>query len=180
MKIQNMYELNKDQIVQAAQVLTDSLPVGWPTFDDALAEIEELLNDPQNTLLAAVEDDTVIGWGGILPQYKGNVFELHPLAVRSDRRRKGIGRAILEALEEEARKRGGLTMRVGADDEVGDGETSFANTDLYDDLPGKILNFCPGTHQSGFYMKLGYKIIGVVPDANGPGKPDIYLGKRLY
>src|SRR5690554_697896 len=177
MEIINMTQLNKTQITQAAQILTDSIPIGWPTLQDALAEIKALLV-PGNTLLAAVEDGVVLGWGGILPAYNGNVFEIHPLAVRSDRRRQGIGRAIVTALEDEARKKGGLTIHAGADDERDDGETSFANVDLYDDLPGKIRDFSPGTHQSAFYMKLGYKIIGVMPDANGIGKPDIFLGKR--
>ncbi len=173
MKIINMAQLNKTQILQAAQMLTDSIPIGWPTLQDALAEINELLK-PENTLLAAVENDIVIGWGGILPMYNGNVFELHPLVVRSDRRRQGVGKAIITALENEARKQGGLTIYAGADDERGNGETSLANVDLFDDLPGKIKNFSPGTHQSGFYLKMGYKIIGVMPDANGIGKPDIY------
>lgn len=179
MRIINMTQLNEDQIIQAAQILTDSLPNGWPTLQEALGEIEKRLI-PGNTLLAAIEDDIVIGWGGVLaPTYDGNVFELHPLAVRSDKRNHGVGRAIVTALEDEARRQGGLTIHLGADDEKGDGETSLANVDLYDDLPGKIRSFNPGTHQSGFYLKLGYKIIGVMPDANGIGKPDIYFGKRL-
>lgn len=179
MQIVNMINLNENQIIQVAQILTDSLPNGWPTLQDALDEIEERLV-PENTLLAAIEDDIVIGWGGILaPTYDGNVFELHPLAVRSDKRNHGVGRAIVTALEDEARRQGGLTIHLGADDEEGDGETSLANVDLYDDLPGKISSFNPGTHQSSFYLKLGYKIIGDMPDANGIGKPDIYFGKQL-
>lgn len=179
MQIINMTQVNKAQLIQAAQILTDSIPIGWPTLHDAMDEIKERLI-PENTLLAAIENDIVIGWGGILaPMYNGNVFELHPLAVRSDKRNLGIGRTIVTALEDEARKQGGLTIHLGADDEGGDGETSFANVDLYDDLPGKINNFNAGTHQSGFYLKLGYKIIGVMPDANGIGKPDIYFGKGL-
>ncbi|NLM53283.1 MAG: GNAT family N-acetyltransferase [Firmicutes bacterium] len=179
MKIINMTRLDKTQITQAAQILTDSIPIAWPTLQHALDEIKGLLI-PENTLLAAVENEIVVGWGGILaPIYNGNVFELHPLVVRSDKRNQGIGRAIVTALEEEAKKRGGLTIYLGADDERGDGETSLANVDLYDDLPGKIAGFTAGTHQSGFYLKLGYKIIGVMPDANGRGKPDIFFGKRL-
>lgn len=179
MQIINMARLNETHIIQAAQILTDSIPIGWPTLQKALDEVKERLI-PENTLLAAVEGNIVIGWGGILaPEYNGNVFELHPLAVRSDKRNQGIGREIVTALENEARVQGGLTIHLGADDERGDGETSFANVDLYNDLPGKIKSFIPGTHQSGFYLKLGYKIIGVMPDANGKGKPDIYFGKRL-
>lgn len=179
MEIINMTQLNRTQIIQAAQILTDSLPIGWPTLQDALEEINKLLFS-ENTLLVAVENDIVLGWGGILPEYNGNVYEIHPLAVCSDRQKQGIGRSIVTVLENEARKLGGLTIHVGADDERGNGEASFANVDLYDDLPGKIINFFPGTYQSGFYLKLGYKIIGVMPNANGIGKHDIYFGKRLW
>lgn len=179
MYLTNMTQLNETQIVEAAQILTDSLPMGWPTLQQALEEIGERLI-PENTLIAALEEGIVIGWGGILaPSYDGRVYELHPLAVRRDRRGRGVGRAIVTALEECARERGGLTIYLGADDERDGGETSLANVDLYDGLPDKMAAFSPGNHQSGFYIKLGYSIIGVMPDANGPGKPDIFLGKRL-
>lgn len=178
MDIINMTALSQVQLHQAAQILTDSLPLGWATFDDAMQEINKRLI-PENTLLVAVEDGEVLGWGGILPTYRGKSFELHPLAVRSDRRRQGIGRAIVFALEDAARAQGSLTLHLGADDEKEGGETSLANVDLFDDLPGKIRNFVPGTHQGAFYMKIGYRVIGVMPDANGLGKPDILFGKRL-
>ncbi|WP_218839917.1 GNAT family N-acetyltransferase [Salinicoccus kekensis] len=174
-----MSKLDEAQLNQAAEILTNTLNIGYPTFKDAMEEIEELLV-PENTLLAAVAGDEVIGWGGILaPGYDGNVFGLHPLAVREDRQGKGIGRTIVEALEEEAKRQGGLTIWLGADDESEEGETSLADADLYDDLPSKLAEFNPGTHQAGFYLKMGYKIIGVLPDANGRGRPDIFFGKRL-
>jgi hypothetical protein len=34
-------------------------------------------------------------------------------------------------------------------------------------------------HPYEFYQKLGYQIVGVIPDANGPGKPDILMAKSL-
>jgi len=97
--------------------------------------------------------------------------------VRHDRQGKGVGTALLNAIEAAARERGGLTFWAGADDE--NGETSFANANLYDDLPKRIREFEPGTHQSAFYLKHGFKIVGVMPDANGKGKPDIFLAKSL-
>ncbi len=179
MRIVDMMQLSQEQITEAAQILTESIPIGWPTLQDALEEISEQLVS-ENTLLAAMDGDVVLGWGGILaPTYNGNVFELHPLAVRSDKRTQGVGRALVHALEETARQQGGLTIYLGADDDKEGGETSLANVDLYDNLPERIASFNPGTHQSGFYMKIGYKIIGVIPDANGLGKPDIIWGKRL-
>ena len=34
-------------------------------------------------------------------------------------------------------------------------------------------------HPYEFYQKLGFVIVGVIPDANGPGKPDILMTKRV-
>jgi aminoglycoside 6'-N-acetyltransferase I len=34
-------------------------------------------------------------------------------------------------------------------------------------------------HPFTFYERLGYHIVGVIPDANGIGKPDILMAKRL-
>jgi len=180
MKIVNMKTLNETQIIQAARILTDELPLGWPSLEDALHEVKERWAGKEGALFfAAVENGEVSGWCGVIPRYGGNVYELHPLAVRRDVQRRGIGTLLVREAERTARDRGGLTLRVDADDEKPGGETSFANADLYDDFPERIINFEPGTHQSAFYMKLGYKIIGVMPDANGYGKPDIYLAKKL-
>lgn len=179
MEIINMAQLCESQLYQAAKILADRLAEGWPTLEDAIAEIHARLV-PENTLLAAVENGEVLGYGGILaPSYDGNVCELHPLAVREDCSGKGIGRAIVTALEQAAREKGVKTMWLGADDEREGGETSLAGADLFDNLPEKLQAFQPGKHQSAFYQKLGYRLIGVMPDANGPGKPDLHFGKRL-
>jgi aminoglycoside 6'-N-acetyltransferase I len=34
-------------------------------------------------------------------------------------------------------------------------------------------------HSYEFYQKCGYTIVGVIPDANGIGKPDILMAKRI-
>lgn len=97
MKIINMLEFSQRQLTEAAQILTDSLPIGWPTLEDAKGEIRKRFI-PENTLLAAVDGEEVIGWCGILPQYEGHVFELHPLSVKENRRRNGVGTALVYAL----------------------------------------------------------------------------------
>jgi hypothetical protein len=30
-----------------------------------------------------------------------------------------------------------------------------------------------------FYQKMGFSLVGVMSDANGPGEPDIYMAKRV-
>ena len=179
MTIIDIRTLNDTQRLQAAQMLTDELPAGWPTLADAERELNELLSGDDSAFLAAVHDGDVVGWCGIQPDYGGRVYELHPLVVQRDWQRKGVGTALMAAVEQVAREKGALTLLLGADDERPGGETSFANADLYDDLPRRIREFDPGAHQTAFYMKLGFTVVGVLPDANGPGKPDIFLAKRL-
>lgn len=177
MEIVNMNTLSSRQLREAAAILNQVLPIWCPTMEAAEEALRECLS-PGNTQLAAVENGEVIGFGGILtPTYDGRVYELHPLAVRADKQKQGVGKLIITALEDEARARGGLTLWLGSDDETD--ETSLSNCDLYDDLPAKLRDFRPGIHPSGFYLKMGYKIIGVMPDANGRGRPDIYMAKAL-
>ena len=179
MEIVSFETLGGTQRTQAARMLTDELPLGWPSLADAIQEIAEIRSGGDALLLCAVENGEVLGWAGLLPAY-ARVFELHPLVVRHDRQRMGIGSALLEEITCAAREKGGLTLLAGVDDEGPEGETSLANVDLYEDLPGKLAAFDPGVHQAAFYMKNGFQVVGVVPDANGIGKPDIQLAMRLY
>jgi aminoglycoside 6'-N-acetyltransferase I len=36
-----------------------------------------------------------------------------------------------------------------------------------------------GRHPFEFYRKVGFTIVGLLPDANGFGKPDIFMAKRV-
>ncbi|MDE2655568.1 MAG: GNAT family N-acetyltransferase [Gemmatimonadota bacterium] len=162
---------------QAAELLVEAFnhPQGWPTIEAATREVEEVLR--QGFAIAALEDELLLGWIGGLPQYDGRVWELHPLAVRQDRRLRGIGRALVAAFEDEARRRGALTFTLGTDDDGG--HTSLADVDLYDDVPGHIAELADlgNRHPFLFYWRLGYVVTGIMPDANGPGRPDIYMSK---
>ena len=125
----------------------------------------------------AIEEGRLAGFVGAMPQYS-HAWELHPLAVRKDCRGRGIGRALLRALEAECASRGILTLYLGTDDEFG--ETSLGNTDLYSNTYEKMAQAKNLAHHPfTFYQKCGYTITGIFPDANGPGKPDILMAKRL-
>lgn len=150
----------------------------WSTLEDAKEEAHELLK-PEHIAIAALDnEDKVLGWIGGLPEYDGNVWELHPLAVHPDYQRQGIGRQLVTAFEAEVKFRGGITIMLGSDDE--DGMTSLSGVNLYDNLLERIANIQNyKDHPYTFYQKMGYQIIGVVPDANGIGKPDILMAKRV-
>ena len=163
---------------QAAVLLVEHFdePSGWPSMDRAREEVVQILRD--GFARAALEGDAVIGWVGGLPEYDGRVWELHPVVVRRERRRLGVGRSLVVAFETEAASRGALTLTLGTDDDSG--MTSLSGIDLYDDLPRHLseLHDLGRGHPFLFYLKLGYRVTGVMPDANGPGRPDIYLSKR--
>lgn len=162
---------------QAAELLVEGFdhPQGWPTIGAATREVEDVLR--RGFAIGALDDELLLGWIGGLPQYDGRVWELHPLVVRRDRRLRGIGRALVAAFEDEARRRGALTFTLGTDDDGG--HTSLAGVDLYDDVPRYIdeLHDLGNRHPCLFYRRLGYVVTGIMPDANGPGRPDIYMSK---
>ncbi len=166
---------------QAAVLLVDGFhePRGWT--DLAVAREEVALVLTTGFARAALDADLLLGWIGGLPQpaYNGRVWELHPMVVHPDRRRRGIGRALVAAFEEEAARRGALTVTLGTDDDAG--MTSLADVDLYADLPTRLAEVRDRGrgHPFAFYQRLGYVITGVMPDANGPGRPDIYMSKSL-
>lgn len=168
---------NRKHRRQAAQLLVENFEA-WPAMEIARTVINTLLAKNRVCLCALDEESNVVGLVGGLPDYDGHVWELHPLVVKKLKQGKGIGRRLVKAIEKEAAARGALTMFLGADDLKG--ETSLSGSDLYDHLGEKIdtaVNL--GRHPMTFYQKCGYRIIGVVPNANGYGKPDILMGKPI-
>ena len=174
---------NDDRLVQqAAQLLVDAFcehwPDAWPTLADGRTEVHEMLENGRICRVAVDEEGNLLGIIGGIPSYDGFVWELHPLAVQPSAQGRGIGRALVLDFEEHVRTTGALTITLGSDDE--DGMTSLANVDLYEDLWEKILTIRNlKNHPFEFYQKLGYVITGVVIDANGVGKPDILMSKRV-
>lgn len=182
MRIKTMKKDDEKYILQAAQLLVegfkDNWPNAWPDLESALEEVKECLSEDRICRIAIDENDNVIGLIGGISQYNGYVWELHPLVVDIQHRKKGIGRQLVKDFEDQVRNRGGITIYAGSDDE--NNMTSLSNVNLYDNLLDRIRDIknLKG-HPYEFYLKLGFKIIGVLPDANGLGKPDIFLGKRV-
>ena len=182
MRIVNFPADDADVIHQAATLLVEGFrehwPNGWPAMDAALEEMQEAL-EPGKICRVAVDDQgKVLGWIGALSEYEGNAWELHPLIVHPAHQGKGIGRALVADLEEQVRAQGGLTIYLGTDDE--DFMTSLSQVDLYENTWEHIANIrnLKG-HPYEFYQKMGFTIIGVIPDANGWNKPDIMMAKRV-
>ncbi len=170
-----------DQEPELARLLVEGFrvtsPDAWATLDEGLDTARDLRQ--AGFIRAALDDSgTVIGWIGGLPQYHGKVWELHPLVVDPAQQGQGIGRALVLDFEDQVRARGGLTILLGSDDQAD--LTTLSGVDLYNDTARHIAQAQGNApHPLEFYRKLGYVIVGVVPDANGRGKPDILLAKRV-
>lgn len=182
MEIITLSPENGSLIQQAAQLLVDAFcehwPDAWPTLEEGLKEVHEMLENERICRVALDEKGDLMGIIGGISGYDGLVWELHPLAVQPSLQGKGVGRALVRDLEEQVRARGGLTLTLGSDDE--DGMTSLSNVDLYQDLWEKIRDIRNyKSHPYEFYQKMGFIITGIVPDANGIGKPDILMAKQV-
>lgn len=149
----------------------------WDDLDEAIEEVRQSLAENRISRAAIDDVENVLGWVGGIHSYS-LVWELHPLVVHSDWQGKGIGTALVRDLEQQVKQRGGLTIQLGTDDEAN--QTSLGGIELYPNVWEKVAVIKNlRRHPFEFYQKLGYEITGVVPDANGFGKPDILMCKRV-
>ena len=181
MKITDLLPENEPALQQAAVVLVAGFkdnPAYVPDIESALVVVRKAVQPGRICRVALDENEVVVGWVGGISGYGGLAWELHPLVVDPVHQGRGVGQALVADLEERVRERGGLTVHLGTDDE--DYSTSLSGTDLYPD----VLRHLAGIrnlrrHPYEFYQKLGYVIVGAIPDANGFGKPDILMAKRV-
>jgi aminoglycoside 6'-N-acetyltransferase I len=180
MQLRDLARLRAEQITEAARILREA--ISGPSYKDAgeaESEVATFLGaDPERFALAALDGDRLLGWIGGVRDYSHSL-QLHPLVVDPPLHRQGIGRLLVAALEARAAAEGFLAIHLGTDDEVG-GTTLFG-ADVFPGALAKLAVIEPTTrgHPFFFYRKLGFEPVGLIPDANGFGKPDILISKRL-
>src|SRR5882757_4181035 len=91
---------------------------------------EELESEKDNMLIAAFEEERILGCCMLVEEQPGTV-RLRQMAVLNDLQGKGIGRALMNFAENIARDRG-----------------------------YKILRMHARSHAVGFYEKVGYRVLG--------------------
>ena len=179
-RITMLDRLTPNQREQAALTLVEGFghqPSGYRTIEIAREEVARYFDDDDRSGFAALEDDTLLGWIGLI-EHSANGWELHPLVVREGYRGRGVGTALVEALETAAGAAGVATVWLGTDDDF-DGTNLFGR-DLYPDVLERLIEVAPTSgHPFTFYTQLGYSVVGVLPDVSGPGMHDILLAKRV-
>lgn len=156
----------------------------WPDMPSAQAEVADCLHTGFIALgLVENSGDRLVAWGGLRPMYGAHTWELHPLVVDPREQGKGYGAELLRHLEGAAAHRGVAGIVLGSDDETA--STSLSAVDFEHTAVGDaIANIVPRpgrpVHPYRFYQRQGYRIVGVIPDATGPGRPDILMWKPLH
>lgn len=181
MEIVDFGALDPARHADAARILRDALahlPSAYGAPGEAEAEVALRRADGDWLGLAALEGERLVGWIGAIRTYSHG-WEIHPLVVAPDRQRRGIGAALLAALEARARSEGVLTLFLGSDDDYGG--TSLFGRDLWPDVVSHVAATEATTrgHALTFYGRHGYQVVGLLPDVNGAGRPDILLAKQL-
>jgi GNAT superfamily N-acetyltransferase len=172
---------DEDRIAQVCALLVSSfreLSPTWVPTVEAAREVVAAALDPGMFSRVLLAGGRVAGWVGARHDY-GSLWELHPLVVDPTQRGHGYGRALVEDIERLVAAAGGLTLRASTSDESN--RTSLYGRDLFGDPLGALrdLKVFDRLHPLGFWQRMGYTLVGVVPDAEGPGKPSIELAKRL-
>ena len=85
--------------------------LGYPTDEAAVRRrLARLSGSDADRLFVAEEDDRVLGFAGlhVSPslEYDGDAGKVSAIVVDENARRRGIGRALMDAVETEARSRG--------------------------------------------------------------------------
>jgi len=181
MEIVDFAALAPTRHAEAARIMREALvhlPSAYNAPGEAEAEVAQRSADSDWLGHAALEGERLVGWIGAIRTY-GHGWEIHPLVVAPDRQRRGIGSALLVALEARARREGVLTLFLGSDDDYGG--TSLFGRNLWPDVLSHVAaaEATARGHALTFYRRHGYEVVGLLPDVNGAGRPDILLAKRL-
>lgn len=165
----------------AATILSNTFndlgTTSWPTYESAVNEVKECIEKP-NICIGIEVNHTLVGWVGLRPMYK-NTWELHPLVISTNYQKKGIGTILINEVEQIARLQGIIGIALGTDDEYNKTSLSsikITKENIFNSIRSiKNLNH----HPYEFYQKNGYFIVGIIPNANGKNKPDIWMWKSL-
>lgn len=169
-------------VERAAALLVEGFaehhPRAWPNLEAAREEVRACL-EPEKVVIGAFDaDGTLVGWIGGQPAYDGDIWELHPMVVDERHRGRGIGRRLAEALENAVRERGAITLYLGTDDE--NEQTTIGGVEVFPNVLDRLLAIRNlRGHPFEFYQRLGFELVGMLPHANGFGRPDILMAKRL-
>ena len=177
MKIIPLLLENENYINQCAMLLKTNFK-DFCNITNAKKTILNSIDESKINIIAVDENDNVLGWICGVEQYNPKVWQIQPLVVHKEHQRKGIGKLLVGEFEKVVKLSEGMTIILGIEDK--DNRTNLSGIDIYPDIFNKIEHIENlNNHPYEFYIKVGFKIVGVIPDSNGFGNPDIIMAKRV-
>ncbi|MGI9626791.1 MAG: GNAT family N-acetyltransferase [Longimicrobiales bacterium] len=168
--------LREQLAVIAFEAAAINAPAWLPTLDDARKEVDDATMKGQVARVLFDEAGAPIGWASCAHQYDG-VWELHPMLIAPAHHRRGYGTKLARDIERQVASRGASVLVLSTSDSTN--ATSLSDTDLYGDPIDALANLTFNKdHPVRFWQRIGYRVVGVVPDAEGPGIPSISLARR--
>jgi aminoglycoside 6'-N-acetyltransferase I len=150
----------------------------WLKNENSAIDVVEECIKGSNICIGIKLENKLIGWGGLRPMYE-KTWELHPIVIKKEFQGKKYGKLLISEIEKTAYKNGIIGIVAGSDDETN--STSLSKKEINgDNIFEEIKNIKNyKNHPYEFYKKCGYNIIGIIPNANGQNKPDIWLWKDI-
>ncbi len=173
---------SNDLKLHAAKILMNAFKeIGsdsWKDMKSSIETVEECIKEPNICIGICDIKNNLCGWIGLRPMYE-KTWEMHPLVVKTDFQRKGIGTRLLCEIERIAKEKGIIGIALGADDE--NGRTSLSSVEIDKNNIFREIESIKNikNHPFEFYKKCGYFIVGIIPNANGEKKPDIWMWKKI-
>lgn len=108
-----------EELEVLAKILHSSLPVDFPTVQDAVSDVERWLREMPEDIIVAQHDDSPIGVlllsSEIYPVPNKNTGMLCYIAVEKEFRKTGVGKALVREACRVLRRKGKRSMEVDAD-----------------------------------------------------------------
>lgn len=160
------------------EAFQEHAPAWLPTSADARRQVTKALASDRHCFVLFDPADQAAGWIGAIPIHHGRMWEIHPLCVAVGAQGRGYGRMLVSHVEVRARHAGVLGLIAGTSDSTN--ATSLYGIDLYQNPLEALINIrSKRRHPYQFWLKAGFTIVGVMPDADGLGMPAITLAKRV-
>jgi aminoglycoside 6'-N-acetyltransferase I len=171
---------------QAVKVLLEAFPADemWPDLDEKIAlKTVEFCISNKNICIGMKVGNDLAGWVCIRPKYvkikNEETWELHPLVISPRYKGKGYGKILMEEIEKIAQEKNIIGIILSSGDEANKtslSEKEISGINILEEIKN-IRNY--KNHPYEFYQKCGYSIIGIVPNAYGLKKTDIWLWKDI-
>lgn len=147
-----------------------------PDKATGLMKIKESFSVGRRSRVLTNDEGIALGWAGAI--VGKNMWEIHPIAVSPAYQRKGYGSLLIDDIVGLARTNGAAGVWAGTGDTTG--STSFSTVDLYRDAASAMMDVkAPEDHPVHFWSRMGFSLVGVLPDEEGLGRPGIHFAKRI-